>query len=414
MGKPGPTDHPSEVRTLEWRDGTVVMIDQRRLPAVEEYVTCRTWEDVAEAIRSMVIRGAPAIGVAAAMGMALAAEAAFGELRGGFPSATGAEFRRRLRSATKGLFSTRPTAVNLAWALEEMERIWTRDDLAMEEVVERMRLRALEIYRDDVAACRRIGRFGADLIDAGATGTGGAPRAPVILTHCNAGALATAGYGTALGVVRALFERHPDLHVLVDETRPFLQGARLTAWELLHEGISAELITDNMAGHFLSRNEVTHVVVGADRIAANGDTANKIGTYPLSVLAREHGVPFYVAAPLSTVDLRIPDGSHIPIEERDAGEVTHVGGHRVAPEGVRVRNPSFDVTPARNISAIITEAGVATAPYGESLGGLFGRARVEGGREDGGLGDVAGMPRRSAGEEGASAAEVSPPQSKEA
>ena len=374
----GPADHPSEVRTLEWRDGTVVMIDQRRLPAAEEYVTCRTWEDVAEAIRTMVIRGAPAIGVAAAMGMALAAGTAVRDL-GDVP--TGAELRRRLQTATKGLFSTRPTAVNLAWALEEMERIWTRDDLTPKELAERMRLRALEIFRDDVAACRRIGQYGADLIDAWvalAAGRGGMPSAPVFLTHCNAGALATAGYGTALGVVRASFERHPDLHVFVDETRPFLQGARLTAWELLHEGISAELITDNMAGHFLSRNMVTHVVVGADRIAANGDTANKIGTYPLSVLAREHGVPFYVAAPLSSVDRRIPDGSHIPIEERDASEVTHVGGYRVAPEGVRVRNPSFDVTPAANISAIITEAGVARSPYGESLGGLFALARGSG------------------------------------
>jgi methylthioribose-1-phosphate isomerase len=244
-----------------------------------------------------------------------------------------------------------------------------------------MRLRALEIYREDVAACRRIGGFGADLIDAWAASTAGdagGPSAPVILTHCNAGALATAGYGTALGVVRASFERHPGLHVFVDETRPFLQGSRLTAWELLHEGISTELITDNMAGHILSCNLVTNVVVGADRIAANGDTANKIGTYPLSVLAREHGVPFYVAAPLSTIDRRIPDGSHIPIEERDPSEVTHVGGHRVAPEGVRVRNPSFDVTPAANISAIITEAGVATAPYHGSLRDLFTRARSDG------------------------------------
>jgi methylthioribose-1-phosphate isomerase len=229
-----------------------------------------------------------------------------------------------------------------------------------------------------VAACRRIGQYGADLVDAWvalAARGAEAPPAPVFLTHCNAGALATAGYGTALGVVRATFERHRDVHVFVDETRPFLQGARLTAWELLHEGISAELITDNMAGHFLSRNMVTHVVVGADRIAANGDTANKIGTYPLSVLAREHGVPFYVAAPLSTIDRRIPDGSHIPIEERDPSEVTHVGGYRVAPEGVHVRNPSFDVTPAANISAIITEAGVALAPYGDSLGRLFALAR---------------------------------------
>jgi len=328
------------------------MIDQRRLPHEEAYVTCRTWEEVAEAIRTMVIRGAPAIGVAAAMGVALAAE--------GAAQSPPAEFRARLQDATNGLYATRPTAVNLGWALDEMERIWTRDERSPRERVEALVRRAQEIYREDIASCRAIGRYGADLIDV---------ERPVILTHCNAGALATAGYGTALGVIRSVFERNPEVHVFVDETRPFLQGARLTAWELLHDGISAELITDNMAGYFLSRGVITHVVVGADRIAANGDTANKIGTYTISVLAREHKVPFLVAAPFSTVDLGIPDGSGIPIEERDPGEVTHLAGKLVAPLGMRVRNPAFDVTPSRNITAIITERGVARPPFRESLVG---------------------------------------------
>ncbi len=348
-----PSDHPSAVRTIEWRDGSVLMIDQRKLPLVEEYVTCSTWEDVAEAIRTMVIRGAPAIGVAAAMGMALAARAARELPRDGFT--------RALQDATKGLFSTRPTAVNLGWALAEMEQVWRDQALAPKAAAEAMERLALQIYEDDVASCRSIGAYGAELITV---------EEPVILTHCNAGALATAGYGTALGVVRAVFARRPRLRVFVDETRPFLQGARLTAWEMLHEGIPADLITDSMAGYFISKGMVTHVVVGADRIAANGDAANKIGTYTVSVLAKEHDVPFYVAAPLSTVDFAIPDGSHIPIEERDEAEVTHIAGSRVAPEGVRVRNPAFDVTPARNITAIITDRGVVLPPFGAGLRGL--------------------------------------------
>ncbi len=350
------TPHPpGDVLTIEWRDGAVVMIDQRRLPLEEVYVTCHTFEEVAEAIRSMVIRGAPAIGVAAAMGMALAARAARGE--------SPATFRGTLQDATKVLYETRPTAVNLKWALDEMEAVWRREDLSPGEVTEAMVTRALEIYEDDVASCRAIGAYGAALIEG---------EQPVILTHCNAGALATAGYGTALGVIRSVFARNPRVRVLVDETRPFLQGARLTAWELLHEGIPAELITDNMAGHFFRTGEITHVVVGADRIAANGDTANKIGTYTVAVLAREHGVPFYVAAPLSTVDLSIPDGDHIPIEERDESEVTHLAGRRVAPHGVRVRNPAFDVTPARFVTAIVTDRGVARPPYLETLARLAG------------------------------------------
>lgn len=340
-----------DIRTVEWQDGTVVMIDQRRLPLEEVYLRCRTWQEVAEAICTMAVRGAPALGVAAAMGMALAARAA---LRSG----AHARFREELQAATKGLFDTRPTAYNLPWALKEMERVWTREDLALDEVVEEMERLAMKIYEDDLASCEAIGENGAALIQGDN---------PVILTHCNAGALATAGYGTALGVIRSVHARNPRLHVLVDETRPLLQGARLTAWELTREGISMELITDNMAGYFLSKGVITHVVVGADRITANGDVANKIGTYTVSVLAREHGVPFYVAAPFSTVDRSLSEGSVIPIEERATTEVTGFGSVRWAPPGVRVRNPAFDVTPARNVAAIITERGVAFPPFEKSL-----------------------------------------------
>ncbi len=306
-----------DIRTVEWQDGTVVMIDQRRLPLAEVYLHCRTGQEVAEARGTMAVRGAPAIGVAAAMGMALAARAA---LRSG----AHARFGEELQAATKGLFDTRPTAYNLPWALKEMERVWTREDLALDEVVEEMERLAVKIYEDDLASCEAIGENGAALIQGDN---------PVILTHCNAGALATAGYGTALGVIRSVHARNPRLHVLVDETRPLLQGARLTAWELTREGISMELITDNMAGYFLSKGVITHVVVGADRITANGDVANKIGTYTVSVLAREHGVPFYVAAPFSTVDRSLSEGSVIPIEERATTEVTGFGSVRWAPPG---------------------------------------------------------------------------------
>ena len=347
------------VRTVEWRDGTVVLIDQRRLPLEERYVHCRTWEEVAEAIRTMVVRGAPALGVTAAMGMALAAKNALVTCGDDARS-----FRAALQAASKGLFETRPTAYNLPWALREMERIWSKPDLTPSEVVAAMERRALAIYEEDLACCRAIGEHGAALIQA---------ERPVILTHCNAGALATAGYGTALGVIRAVHARNPQVHVLADETRPLLQGARLTVWELMRDGISVELITDNMAGHFMRQGLVTHVVVGADRITANGDVANKIGTYTVSVLAREHRIPFYVAAPFSTIDLSLPDGSFIPIEERDPAEVTGFGEVRWAPPGVRVRNPAFDVTPAANVTAIITERGVAFPPYEESLRRLEAR-----------------------------------------
>ena len=371
---------PSEVRTIEWRDGCVIMIDQRLLPTVETYVTCRTWEEVADAIRTMVIRGAPAIGVAAAMGVALAAASAANEP----PDA----FRRRLQGATKGLLATRPTAYNLAWALREMEAVCGAGFGSPQEVASRLERRAIEIMREDVDSCRRIGEYGADLI-VGRPAAGGRPATaplfpappgfegtPVVLTHCNAGALATAGYGTALGVIRSAHAREPRLRVLADETRPLLQGARLTAWELQRDGIAVELITDGMAGFFLSCGDISHVVVGADRITANGDTANKIGTYGVSVLAREHAVPFMVAAPFSTIDLSLADGGMIPIEEREQDEVTTLSGQRVAPAGVAARNPAFDVTPAEHIAAIITDRGVAYPPFAQSLLQL---AELEGG-----------------------------------
>jgi methylthioribose-1-phosphate isomerase len=335
------------IRTVEWQDGTVELIDQRRLPLEEVYLRCETWQEVADAIREMAVRGAPAIGVALAARAALRSSA-------GEP----ARYRVALQAATKGLGETRPTAYNLFWALAEMEKVWDVASASLEDTTRQIERRALEIHADDIARCRAIGDNGADLIQG---------ERVTILTHCNAGALATAGYGTALGVIRSVHARNPRLHVLVDETRPLLQGARLTAWELCREGISMELITDNMAGSLMRAGEVTHVVVGADRITANGDVANKIGTYSVSVLAKEHGLPFYVAAPCSTCDPTLAHGGLIPIEERDGGEVTGYGEVRWAPPGVRVRNPAFDVTPAANVTAIITERGVAFPPYEESL-----------------------------------------------
>lgn len=366
----------SDVRTIEWHDGQVVMIDQRRLPHEESYVVCRTWEEVADCIRVMVIRGAPAIGVAAAMGVALAARRAVEA------GADAEAVDNLLQVATNGLFATRPTAYNLGWALSEMEKVWRRGWRHPLDVAEALERRAREIMEADVMSCRRIGEFGADLI-VGRPAAGGGPATaprfpvragfasgPVVLTHCNAGALATAGYGTALGVIRSAFARDRRLRVLADETRPLLQGARLTAWELQRDGIPVEVITDGMAGFYLAKGAVSHVVVGADRITANGDTANKIGTYTVSVLAREHGVPFLVAAPFSTIDLALSDGSSIPIEERDQSEVTACAGQPVAPRGVGARNPAFDVTPAAHISAIITDRGVAFPPFEPSLATL--------------------------------------------
>jgi methylthioribose-1-phosphate isomerase len=344
------------IRPVLWRDGAVVLIDQRRLPLEEVELRCTTWEEVAEAICNMTVRGAPALGVTAGMGMALAARSALLESGGDGP-----RFHAAVQTASKVLFETRPTAVNLPWALREMERIWTRTDLSPAEMTDAIEKRAIQIFEDDLASCHAIGEYGAELI------TG---ELPVVLTHCNAGALATAGYGTALGVIRSAYARNPKLRVFADETRPLLQGARLTAWELAREGIPVELITDNMSGYFMKQGLITHVVVGADRITANGDTANKIGTYMVSVLAREHGIPFYVAAPFSTVDLSLATGDAIPIEERAECEVTGYGGVRWAPWNVKVRNPAFDVTPNANIAGIITDRGVAKPPFTASLAAL--------------------------------------------
>jgi methylthioribose-1-phosphate isomerase len=326
------------------------MIDQTRLPAEENYVTCRNYREVADAIRTMVVRGAPAIGVAAAMGVALGVSQAS-------PDALDESFDR----ICSELAATRPTAVNLFWGIERMKRIYrSHRHLPFEQLRDRLVAEAKLVREEDIAINEAIGRNGAGLIPDGKT----------VLTHCNAGALATAGYGTALGVIRAAVESGKKLDVFADETRPFLQGARLTVWELQRDGIAATLITDNMAGHFLHSGRIGCVIVGADRIAANGDVANKIGTYGVAVLAKENGVPFYVAAPISTLDLAIPDGDHIPIEERSPAEVTHVFGVRVAPEGTEVRNPAFDVTPNRYVTAIITERGVARAPFSDSLAAL--------------------------------------------
>lgn len=332
------------LETIQWTDAGVVMIDQTRLPREEVYVTCKNYQEVANAIRSMVIRGAPAIGVAAAMGVALGMQQA----------ATAAEFNEICVT----LAQTRPTAVNLFWAIDRMKRLYAEiQDLPIERIRERFVEEARQIRLEDIAINEAIGRNGADLIPDGRT----------VLTHCNAGALATAGYGTALGVIRAAVASGKRVEVFADETRPFLQGSRLTVWELQHDGIPATLITDSMAGHFLHSKRIGCVIVGADRIAANGDVANKVGTYSVAVLAKENEVPFYVAAPISTFDLTLTSGDLIPIEQRSPTEVTHVQGVRVAPDGARVENPAFDVTPHRYVTAIITERGVARPPYAESL-----------------------------------------------
>ena len=341
--------------TIEWKGDAVVMIDQRKLPSREVFVTCKTAPEVARAIKSMVIRGAPAIGVAAAMGIAL------GMLKS---RATGTkQFATEFQKTCDLLAATRPTAFNLFWAIDRMKRTFAEAAQAgcsVAEIRQRLDTEARTIHDEDVASCRSMGAHGATLV----------PDTANILTHCNAGALATAGYGTALGVIRAAVEQGKEVAVLADETRPFLQGARLTAWELVKDGINTTVITDSMAGSMMRLGRVDLVVVGADRIAANGDVVNKVGTYGVAVLAREHGIPFYVAAPLSTVDLHTPDGGQIPIEERSDREVTHVGPSRLTPEGARIRNPAFDVTPAKYVTAIVTERGIARPPYDSSLADL--------------------------------------------
>ena len=338
--------------TIAWEDGEVVMIDQRKLPSREVYVRCRTGRDVAKAIRTMVIRGAPAIGVAAAMGVAL-------ELRRSTATGT-TQLATEFYRTCDLLVATRPTAVNLFWAIERMKRVFAgamRAGQSTDELTATIIAEAARVHDEDVASCRALGQHGAEVV----------PDEGRVLTHCNAGALATGGYGSALGVVRAAVEAGKRVVVYADETRPFLQGARLTAWELLRDGIETTVITDGMVGALMQSGRVDLVVVGADRIAANGDVANKIGTYTVAVLAREHDVPFYVAAPVSTIDLATPDGSGIPIEERDAREVTHLGALQLTPDGARVWNPAFDVTPARLVAGIITERGICRPPFTESL-----------------------------------------------
>ena len=333
------------VETIQWTDAGVVMIDQTKLPREETYVVCKSYEEVADAIRTMVIRGAPAIGVAAAMGVAIGV-------------ANASDIDAQFETICETLARTRPTAVNLFWAIERMRQCYAQVRTQPADAV-RARLidEAQRVRLEDIAICEAIGRHGADLV----------PDHKTVLTHCNAGALATAGYGTALGVIRAAVTAGKQIDVFADETRPFMQGSRLTVWELQQDNIPATLITDNMAGHFLHSGRIGCVVVGADRIAGNGDVANKSGTYSVAVLAKENNVPFYVAAPISTLDLTLTSGEQIPIEQRAASEVTHVFGVPVAPVGTAVENPAFDVTPNRYVTAIITERGVARAPFTESL-----------------------------------------------
>jgi methylthioribose-1-phosphate isomerase len=339
---------------IEWTEDGVVMLDQRRLPQEEIRHTYSDYREVAKAIRDMVIRGAPAIGVAAAMGIALGVQRSRAH--------TAEALREELAEICDAMAKTRPTAVDLFWAIERMRRRFRELSTGASDV-EAVRRAMVEeaklVHAEKKATDEAIGRFGAEVM----------PRSGQVMTQCNAGALATAGIGTALGVIRVAIEQGHNLHVIVPETRPYLQGARLTAWELFKGGIPLTLITDNMVGHFLKSGKVGAVVTGADRVAANGDTANKIGTYQIAVLAKENNVPFYIAAPVSTLDLSIPAGEHIPIEERSAAEVTHLQGVRIAPE-VPAAHPAFDVTPARYIAGIITERGIARPPYGESLAAL--------------------------------------------
>jgi methylthioribose-1-phosphate isomerase len=338
------------IQTLEWTKSGVVFIDQTKLPTEEVYVTCTTHEQVADVIRNMVVRGAPAIGVAAAMGIALGVKHSKAE--------NAVDLKKDFDQITETIRQTRPTAVNLFWAIRRMtEKFESLRSRPIAQIQQALIEEAQRVHAEDIAANQAMGRHGATLMPA----SGG------VLTHCNAGALATAGYGTALGVIRAAIEAGKKIHVYADETRPFLQGSRLTAWELMKDGIPTTVISDNMAGVMMQQGKIGAIVVGADRIAANGDVANKVGTYTVAILAKEHGIPFYVAAPISTVDLATPDGSKIPIEQRNAREVTHIAGKQMTPDGVEIENPAFDVTPAKYVTAIITERGIARAPYENSL-----------------------------------------------
>lgn len=341
------------IPTLEWTDEGVRFLDQTRLPLEEVYVLAKTHQEVAVVITTMVVRGAPALGVTSAMGVALGARNS--------AAATVAALLAEIDSIGSMLAATRPTAVNLFWGIGRMRRLaktlTAEPDATVDSVKAGLVAEARRMYDEDIAACRTLGAFGAELL----------PQAGGVLTHCNAGALATCGYGTALGVIRAAVESGRKIEVYADETRPFLQGARLTAWELMHDGIPTTVICDNMAASLMRAGKLQAIVVGADRIAANGDVANKIGTYGVAVLAKEHGIPFYVAAPWSTVDLATATGDQIPIEQRAADEVTHHGGRQMTPHDVGIWNPAFDVTPAKYVTAIITERGVIRAPYTESL-----------------------------------------------
>ncbi len=341
------------IKTIEYVDGIVRMIDQTRLPAEKEFVDCRTIEEVGHAIKTMVIRGAPAIGVAAAMGVSLGADS--------IEASSFEDFYRELEEKCERLGQSRPTAVNLAWAINRMKQVTQNNkSLPINELKSRLREEALAVLTEDITTNQSMGQHGQTLVKDGS----------VILTHCNAGALATAGFGTALGVVRAAVNAGKNIRVLANETRPFLQGARLTTWELKEDDIPVKLITDNMCGFFMNKQEIDLVVVGADRIAANGDVANKIGTYMVAVLAKENNIPFYVAAPVSTLDLSLASGKQIPIEERSSDEVTHINQKQISPVGIEAAHPAFDITPNHLVTAIITENGIAQAPFTESLKAL--------------------------------------------
>lgn len=343
------------IPTLEWTDEGVRFLDQTKLPLEEVYVLAADYVQVSNVITTMVVRGAPAIGVSAAMGLALGVKQS--------KAASSAELSMEFDRIAKTLAATRPTAVNLFWAIERIRQLFNRlvaQPAGIPDIKQALIAEARQMYDEDIAACRAMGAHGAELM----------PESGGVLTHCNAGALATCGYGTALGVIRGAVERGHELHVYADETRPFLQGARLTAWELMHDGIPTTVICDNMAASLMRQGKIKAVIVGADRIAANGDVANKIGTYGVAVLAKEHEIPFYVAAPWSTIDLATATGDAIPIEQRPAIEVTHHAGKQLTPHGVGIENPAFDVTPARYVTAIITERGVLRAPYRESLAGI--------------------------------------------
>jgi methylthioribose-1-phosphate isomerase len=340
------------IPTLEWTPAGVNFLDQTKLPLEETYVLATTYQEVATVIRDMIVRGAPAIGVSGAMGVALGIQNS--------TAATLPELTAEVALICDHLAATRPTAVNLFWGIAQIRDLYTKLAAAntpIPEIKQQVVALANRLYDEDIAQCKTLGANGADLL----------PKQGTVLTHCNAGALATCGYGTALGVIRAAVERGHHIDVLADETRPYLQGARLTAWELLKDNIPTTVLCDNMAAHLMSKGRIQAVIVGADRIAANGDTANKIGTYGVSILAKEHGIPFYVAAPFNTIDMATPEGSAIPIEQRNPREVTHSNGKQMTPDGVGIENPAFDVTPAKYITAIITERGVLYAPFTDSI-----------------------------------------------